>query len=263
MRRRNTTKKTALTLTGLLGCAAVAAGIVPAVAFTAAPSHTPAAAAAPLSLTGVRTQLAGLEADADHAGVAAERADEALLQHDTATNRAAARTAHAALVTLAKDQSPELTRLAARATALGAEPDAVTGDGTTATTTALVGRTRALRAVSYARAQIGDPYGFAKAGPGRWDCSGLTMKSYSAVHVNVGGHSATAQYRRARAEHRLHSYSNRKPGDLIFYGSPGSVYHVAIYSGHGKMVEAPYPGKRVRQVAVRSWGRLSVVARPA
>ena len=131
------------------------------------------------------------------------------------------------------------------------------------TTAALVGRTRALRAVSYARAHIGDPYGFAKAGPGRFDCSGLTMKSYSAVHVGIGGHSATAQYNTERRRHHLVSYSHRRAGDLIFYGSPGSVYHVAIYAGHGRMIEAPYPGKRVREVTVRNADRLSKVARPA
>jgi cell wall-associated NlpC family hydrolase len=59
------------------------------------------------------------------------------------------------------------------------------------------------------------------------------------------------------------SYTHRKPGDLIFYGAPGDVYHVAIYVGHNRMIEAPYPGKRVREVRVRSADRLSKVGRPA
>jgi len=192
----------------------------------------------------------------------AEIADEAVLQHDTAANRAAANRAESTLRTLADAQTPELTGLLQHLTKLGVSA-APASDGVTATTTALVGRTRALRAVSFARKQIGDPYGFAKAGPGRWDCSGLTMGSYSAVKVKIGGHSATAQYNKARRQHRLHSYSSRRVGDLIFYGSPGSVYHVAIYAGHGRMIEAPYPGKRVREVKVRAGDRLSKVGRPA
>jgi cell wall-associated NlpC family hydrolase len=31
------------------------------------------------------------------------------------------------------------------------------------------------------------------------------------------------------------------PGDLLFYG-PGGSEHVAMYIGHGTMIEAPYTG---------------------
>ena len=263
MRHRTSTTTTTLALTGLLSSAALAVAVAPALTPPAevAPSTAEASAHVALTLTEVRSDLDALESEADRAGLAAQRADEALVQHDTSTTRAAADRAHDALVTLAAEQAPELTRLGDRATELGAAPQALSG--TTATVAGLVGRTKAVRAVSYARAQLGDAYGYAAAGPGRWDCSGLTMKSYRAVKVAIGGHSATAQWRTAKAEHRLHSYSNRKVGDILFYGSPGAVYHVAIYSGHGKMIEAPYPGKRVREVPVRSSGRLSQVARPA
>ena len=227
-----------------------------------APAAKPAADTAAV-VRDVQSRLTALDDAADRAGRAAAVADEALLEHDTAANRAAADRAEAALAALADRQTPELTGLLQRLEAAGVRPDAVQGDGTTATTAALVGKTRALRAVSYARKQIGDPYGFAKAGPNRWDCSGLTMKSYKAVKVSIGGHGATAQWRKAKQKHRLVSFRKKKAGDLIFYGRPGAVYHVAIYVGHGRMIEAPYPGKRVREVKVRNGGRLSQVARPA
>ncbi|GAA4747380.1 hypothetical protein GCM10025783_19360 [Amnibacterium soli] len=261
--RRTTMRKAALALTGVLSGTAVAIGCL-----AGAPQpeqHTaPVAVAADraAAVKTVRARLDSLEAQADKAGRTAEIANEALLQHDTAANRAATDRAQAGLVALADRQTPELTSLLQRLTKLGVST-APAADGATATTTALVGRTRALRAVSFARKQIGDPYGFAKAGPGRWDCSGLTMKSYSAVKVSIGGHSATAQYNKAKRQHRLHSYKNKRVGDLIFYGRPGAVYHVAIYAGHGRMVEAPYPGKRVREVKVRAGDRVSAVARPA
>lgn len=261
--QRTTMRRAALALAGVLSGTAVAVGCLAGAPQQeqTVPSAAPIDRAAAVHT--VQSRLAVLESAADRAGTAASIADEAVLQHDTAANRAQADRAQAALVALAAKQTPELTGLVQRLTALGISTAPAESDGTTATTAALVGRTRALRAVSYARKQIGDPYGFAKAGPGRWDCSGLTMKSYSAVKVGIGGHSATGQWRKAKQQHRLVSYSHRKPGDLIFYGSPGAVYHVAIYAGHGRMIEAPYPGKRVREVAVRASQRLSQVGRPA
>lgn len=261
--RRKTMWGAGLTLTGTIAAVAVAAGSIAGAAPqpVAATSSTAALSGTAATVATVQVRLTALEAEADAAGRAAEIADEAVLQHDTTADQAEADRSEAALQALATRQTPELTALLQQLAALGVHPGAT--DGATATTTALVGKTRALRAVSYARKQIGDPYGFAQAGPTRFDCSGLTMKAYKAVKVGIGGHSATAQWSSAKVHHRLHPYAHRKPGDLIFYGSPGAVYHVAIYVGHGRMIEAPYPGKRVREVAVRSGDRLSVVARPA
>jgi cell wall-associated NlpC family hydrolase len=122
---------------------------------------------------------------------------------------------------------------------------------------------KAARAVAFARAQIGDPYVFAAAGPSSWDCSGLTMGAYAAAGVGIGGHSATAQYDLARANGRLVSYSNARPGDLLFYSSGGGdMYHVTMYSGNGMMIEAPYEGVNVREVPVRHFQLVSAVARP-
>jgi peptidoglycan DL-endopeptidase CwlO len=262
---RKTVRRAALALTGVLGGTAVAVSCLAALPQQTEPTPSAAPVDRAAAVQTVRTQLTALESAADAAGKAAEIADEAVLQHDTTASRAVAAHAEADLVALAAQQTPQLTVLTKRLTALGAttEADGAATTGATITTAALVGRTRALRAVSFARKQIGDPYGYAKAGPTAWDCSGLTMRSYGAVKVGIGGHSATGQWKQAKREHRLVSYSHRKPGDLIFYGSPGSVYHVAIYAGNGRMIEAPYPGKRVREVSVRSGGRLAQVARPA
>ena len=123
--------------------------------------------------------------------------------------------------------------------------------------------TKAERAVAFARAQIGDPYVFAGAGPNSWDCSGLTMMAYASVGLSIGGHGATAQYNWARSHGKLVSYGDAVPGDLIFYtDGGGDMYHVAIYVGGGQMIEAPYEGLDVRQTSVRSYDRLAYVARP-
>lgn len=253
-------------LTGLIGTVTLVLGLLPGAGAPPAVQATPdppadAVAAAtdePGSVTRVRARLLLLERQADDAGRAAQVADEALVTRPGAATRAEADRAQAALRAVAERQTPELTRLADRLDALGVRGT----EGATATTVALRGRTRALRAVSFARKQLGDPYRFAGTGLGGFDCSGLTMRSYSAVRVGIGGHGATAQWRKAARQHRLVPYRQRHRGDLIFYGRPGSVYHVAIYSGEGRMIEAPYPGKRVREVPVRTGDRLAQVARP-
>ncbi|HEV7623029.1 MAG TPA: C40 family peptidase [Amnibacterium sp.] len=122
---------------------------------------------------------------------------------------------------------------------------------------------QAAAAVAFARDQIGDMYRFAGAGPNTWDCSGLTWKAYLSVGIDVGGHSATAQYALARSQGQLVPYSQVRPGDLVFYAdSSGGIYHVTIYSGGGDMIEAPYDGVPVREVPVRDADRMPEVARP-
>jgi cell wall-associated NlpC family hydrolase len=115
------------------------------------------------------------------------------------------------------------------------------------------------QAIAYARAQLGEPYAFGGAGPGSWDCSGLTKMSYASAGVYIGTHSASNQYSTMAAQGRLVSVNSMTAGDLLFYSNGGSTggskYHVAIYVGGGQMIEAPRPGVNVRQVAVR-WGDL-------
>jgi cell wall-associated NlpC family hydrolase len=60
-------------------------------------------------------------------------------------------------------------------------------------------------------------------------------------------------------------YSQLRPGDLIFYGTgsdASSIHHVAIYSGNGRMVEAPRAGLDVRETALRMSGTMPFAGRP-
>ncbi|MFM8937476.1 MAG: NlpC/P60 family protein [Actinomycetota bacterium] len=100
---------------------------------------------------------------------------------------------------------------------------------------------RAGTALRYAFKQIGDSYVWGAAGPIRWDCSGLTMRSYEQAGVRLP-HSSRAQLGYGRSIAR----SNLLPGDLVFFGSP--ISHVGIYVGKGKMVHAPRPGAKVQIV---------------
>ena len=111
---------------------------------------------------------------------------------------------------------------------------------------------RAGLAIKFAFKQIGDKYVFGADGMIYWDCSGLTMRAYQTAGVSLP-HSSAAQSRMGKSI----PFSQKKPGDLMFFGRP--VSHVGIYRGGGKMVHAPRSGSRVK-VATTDMGRKRLVA---
>ncbi len=121
-------------------------------------------------------------------------------------------------------------------------------------------------AIAFAKQQIGDAYQLGGSGPSRWDCSGLTKAAYGAVGVYIGTHSSNNQYNNMDAADRLVPLGSMVAGDLLFYSSGGSTdgskYHVAMYIGGGQMIEAPYPGKKVRITAVRYGDLVPYAGRP-
>lgn len=87
---------------------------------------------------------------------------------------------------------------------------------------------------SYALQFIGNPYvwGGSSLTNGA-DCSGFTMSVYA--HFGYGlPHSSAAQSGCGRAV----SLSELQPGDLVFYRHGGSIGHVAMYIGGGRVVHA-------------------------
>jgi cell wall-associated NlpC family hydrolase len=114
-------------------------------------------------------------------------------------------------------------------------------------------------AVAWARAQIGKPYAWGGSGPNSFDCSGLT----SGAWLNGGGKRiprvAADQYYAAQKI----PYSSMQVGDLIFWDRTGSgIDHVAIFSGNGKMIEAPRPGLNVREIAIPWANTMPYAGRP-
>lgn len=124
------------------------------------------------------------------------------------------------------------------------------------------------KVLRFARAQIGEKYVFGAAGMSYWDCSGLTMTTYQkAAGIYISWHSVVAQFRLAAQRKQLVPLRDRQPGDLMFYSRSsafdGDKYHIVIYSGNNKMIEAPRPGAFVREVPMR-WGELfPYAARPS
>jgi cell wall-associated NlpC family hydrolase len=99
------------------------------------------------------------------------------------------------------------------------------------------------------------------AGPNVWDCSGLTKVAYANAGIYIGTHSATNQYYTLAGRGLAVPVSQAQRGDLLFWGSGGDYYHVAIYLGGGRILEAPREGVPVREYFI--WGSPSAAARPA
>ena len=100
---------------------------------------------------------------------------------------------------------------------------------------------RGAAAVAYAESKLGDEYVYAAAGPGEFDCSGLTMQALAAAGISVT-HNAAAQY-----DETTHiSRSQLQPGDLVFYDYGEGITHVAIYVGNNEVIHAPHTGTVVQ-----------------
>jgi peptidoglycan DL-endopeptidase CwlO len=109
--------------------------------------------------------------------------------------------------------------------------------------------TQAAAMLKAAISRLGRPYVWGAAGPAAFDCSGLVQWSFAQAGV--------AMPRVAADQARTGPFvpvGRLRPGDLLFYHTdptaPRYISHVAIYLGHGWMIEAPQPGESVQIVPV-------------
>lgn len=122
---------------------------------------------------------------------------------------------------------------------------ASTASTSTATTTASAS---ASAITSYALTFLGVPYVWGGTTPSGFDCSGLVQYVYSHFGINLGRTTYTQQYAGTKI-----SVASAQAGDLYFWGSYGSAYHVAIALGGGQYVMAPAPGQNVMTGSVSSY----------
>jgi len=143
-------------------------------------------------------------------------------------------------------------------------------------TTLPAARGDARKVIAAAQKQIGTPYSWGGGnshGPSRgiccspggksgasikgYDCSGLTQYAYARAGVKLP-RTAAAQAGVGRRIPPSKGVSALRPGDLVFFGYNSSmdatIYHVGIYLGGGKMLNAPRPGTNVRTEQVWDHG---------
>ncbi|WP_254390494.1 C40 family peptidase [Streptomyces sp. AC550_RSS872] len=116
--------------------------------------------------------------------------------------------------------------------------------------------TRAVRALDFARAQLGKPCVWGTSGPDAYDGPGLTQAAWKAAGISL---PRTAPEQATAGQGIALTYL--EPGDLVLF----HVGHVGIYSGNGMMIHAPGPGAAIREESIHYAGESAIhsAIRPA
>lgn len=207
-------------------------------------------AATTLSLTGALLLTASLPANAQELPAAKTHsaAVSSVQQIDTTQTAASGQTLSRAAVTAS---AAPVAQTAVARTAVAQPAAAATQTATTTQTTS----TRTTAAVTAAPASVagssllstayslsGTPYVWGGTTPAGFDCSGFVRYVFAQHGISL---PRTSQAQTAAGT--IISASQAQPGDLVSWG-----YHIGIYLGNGKMIDAPRPGQTVGVHAV--WG---------
>jgi len=150
----------------------------------------------------------------------------------------------------------------------------VAGGGPAATTVpaglSFTGSPPGIAAVRFALAQLGKPYLWGAAGPGAYDCSGLTMAAWAIAGVALP-HFTGAQVSVGIPEPT--KLSSASAGDLVFIpgtdGTPANPGHEGMVVGsvnepdgrHVLLIQAPHTGAPVQLVDAGRWAGQIVAVR--
>ena len=150
----------------------------------------------------------------------------------------------------------------------------VAGGGPAATTVpaglSITGGPPGIVAVRFALAQLGKPYLWGAAGPGAYDCSGLTMAAWATAGVALP-HFTGAQVSVGIPEPT--DLSLARAGDLVFIpgtdGTPTNTRHEGMVVGsvnepdgrHVLLIQAPHTGAPVQLVDAGRWAGQIVAVR--
>lgn len=164
------------------------------------------------------------ERDAAAANAAKQaKADLADAQKKAEAKKKAQEDARKAAAERATSRSTERTTLAAS-----------TGTSTSTSSSTATGSAAAV--VAFVKAQIGKSYVLGATGPSAYDCSGLVGAAFKQVGISLPRVSQDQSTAGTQV-----SLSNLQVGDILYWGSAGSAYHVAVYVGDGMFVGAQNP----------------------
>ncbi|MEV0368623.1 NlpC/P60 family protein [Streptomyces sp. NPDC050636] len=87
--------------------------------------------------------------------------------------------------------------------------------------------------VSFLKAQLGKPYVLGATGSSSYDCSGLTQAAFSQIGIDLPRVSQDQSTTGTQV-----GLDNLQVGDILYWGSAGSAYHVGVYVGDGNFIGA-------------------------
>ncbi|MFC9246644.1 C40 family peptidase [Streptomyces sp. NPDC057136] len=131
----------------------------------------------------------------------------------------------------AEEAAERASRTAERTTLSASTGSSASSSSPSQSTSSATGSAASI--VAFAKAQVGDAYVPGGTGPNSWDCSGLVQAAYGSVGIDLPRVSQSQSTFGTQV-----SLSNLQPGDILYWGSAGSAYHVAIYVGGGQFVGA-------------------------
>ncbi|KQX70811.1 MULTISPECIES: C40 family peptidase [unclassified Streptomyces] len=170
-----------------------------------------------------------LQAERDAAATAAAKEAKKDLAHAKAVAKKKAEAAR-------KAAAERATRAAERTTL------STTSSSSSDSTSSSTATGSAAAVIAFVKAQIGDAYVSGGTGPNSWDCSGLMQTAFKQVGVDLPRVSQDQSTFGTQV-----SLDNLLPGDILYWGSAGSAYHVAVYVGDGMFVGAQNPSTGVAE----------------
>jgi cell wall-associated NlpC family hydrolase len=172
---------------------------------------------------------AAKQAKADLAEAKKKAAEAKKKAEEEARKEAAARASRTAARTTLSTTSADTgtTTLGGGGTGAGTEAGGSTDTGTSTATGS------AATIVNFVKSQVGKAYVPGATGPSAYDCSGLVQTAFKQINISLPRVSQDQSTAGTQV-----SLSNLKPGDILYWGSAGSAYHVGVYVGGGMFVGA-------------------------
>ncbi|MFJ8308964.1 MULTISPECIES: C40 family peptidase [unclassified Streptomyces] len=200
------------------------------------------ATTAAATVQATKTVAADLQLQAAQDAAASSAAKDAKKAKDDADQKAAEAKAKAEAEAKAKADAADAAAARASRSAGRTKLSSSSGGGTSSTTTfkSSSATGSAASIVNFALAQVGKAYVSGATGSSAYDCSGLVQAAYRQVGVDLPRVSQDQSATGTQV-----SLSNLQPGDILYWGSSGSAYHVAIYVGGGNFVGAQNPSSGV------------------
>ncbi|MFF4797984.1 C40 family peptidase [Streptomyces sp. NPDC001351] len=226
---------------------AVRAGVAGGVLSMAAAGASASASAAETTQT---LQLPTLTADlATQVAQSADATQQAAANYELQAERdaAAAKAAKQAKADLAEakkkaeaKQKAEAARKAAAEQAASRSAERTTLSAITPSSSTSTATGSAAAIVNFVKAQVGKAYVSGATGSSAYDCSGLVQTAFKQIGISLPRVSQDQSTAGTPV-----SLSNLQPGDILYWGSAGSAYHVAVYVGDGMFVGAQNPSTGV------------------